>query len=304
MRFARAAFVALLSVPLPGGAAELCPSLSITAITPCASLVDPTSDILQKRIDTRLSIAGATPDSGESIWSQSREATFQSGAPALATTLFGADYRLGSRLLIGALVQMDDRIYTLPIDGEVAATDAYLAGPYAAYRLSSNVVLGARASWGEVSEGGSLRSEEAKLTTNRLLTEARLTGSWGVGGGWQLMPTAAITHVDETSVAAIPDLAGTSVAATRVIAGPAVSRSIDMGFGSSLEPFAFFKTSFELHDIAAAPGAARSTVGGGVVVNDADGYKIQAIGDYSETVGAEVPDPSLAGKVLVSVPLN
>jgi hypothetical protein len=40
------------------------------------------------------------------------------------------------------------------------------------------------------------------------------------------------------------------------------------------------------------------------VVNDADGYVIRAIGDYSETVGAEIPDETLAGKVLVSVPLN
>jgi hypothetical protein len=77
-----------------------------------------------------------------------------------------------------------------------------------------------------------------------------------------------------------------------------------MGFGSSLEPFAFFKTSFDLDDIKVGPAAARSTIGGGVVVNDAEGYVIQAMGDYSETLGATLPDQSLAGKVLVSVPLN
>ena len=304
MRYAGPALVALLSVPLPGAATELCPALSVTAITPCANLVDPASDLLQKRIDSRLRIVGAAPDDGESVWAQSRQATFQSGAPALATTFFGADYRLGSNLLLGAMVQMNDRVFTSPIDGEVAATDGYFAGPYAAYRLSSNLVLGARASWGEISDGASLASEEAKLTTNRLLTEARLSGNWDIGG-WQLMPTAAITHVDETAIAAVPGPdAGTSAGTTRVTAGPAVSRSIDMGSGSSLEPFAFFKTSFELDDIKVAPGAARSTIGGGVVVNDADGYKIQAIGDYSETVGDAAPDQSLAGKVLVSVPLN
>ncbi len=119
------------------------------------------------------------------------------------------------------------------------------------------------------------------------------------------MPTAAITHVDETAISTIPGpIAGTNLATTRVTAGPTVSRSIDTGFGSSLEPFAYFKTSFELEDISVAPGAARSTVGGGVVVSDVDGYKIQAIGDYSETVGDAAPDESLAGKVLVSVPLN
>jgi hypothetical protein len=299
-----AAFAALLIAPLPGAAAELCPALSSTTPTPCESLIDPASDLLQNRINGRLNIVGATPD-GESVWAESRQAPFQTvgGAQALTTTYFGADYRLGSDLLLGAMVQRDDRILTLPIDGEVTATDAYLAGPYAAYRLSSNLVLGGRAAFGETSNGTALLSEETDFTTNRLLTEARLSGSWGLGE-WQLMPAAAVTHVDETSIAAIPGVAETSVAMTHFTAGPEVRRPIDMGFGSSLEPFAFFKTSFDLDDLKIGPGAARNTVGGGLVVNDADGYVIQAIGNYSETMGAAIPDPSLAGKVMVSVPLN
>ena len=236
---------------------------------------------------------------------ESRQAPLQAidGAPALTTTYFGADYRLGSDLLLGAMVQRDDRIVTLPIGVELTATDAYVAGPYAAYRLSSNLVLGARASWGKASNGWTLASEEADFTTDRLLTEARLSGSWGLGE-WQLMPAAAVTHVDEIAISAIPGLSETSVTTTRFTAGPELRRSIDLGLGSSLEPFAYFKTSFDLDDIKVGPGAARSTIGGGVVVNDADGYLIQAIGDYSETVGAAIPDQSLAGKVLVSVPLN
>jgi hypothetical protein len=299
-----AAFAALLIAPLPGAAAELCPALSSTTPTPCESLIDPASDLLQNRINGRLNIVGATPD-GESVWAESRQAPFQTvgGAQALTTTYFGADYRLGSDLLLGAMVQRDDRILTLPIDGEVTATDAYLAGPYAAYRLSSNLVLGGRAAFGETSNGTALLSEETDFTTNRLLTEARLSGSWGLGE-WQLMPAAAVTHLDETSIAAIPGVAETSVAMTHFTAGPEVRRPIDMGFGSSLEPFAFFKTSFDLDDIKVGPAAARSTIGGGVVVNDAEGYVIQAMGDYSETLGATLPDQSLAGKVLVSVPLN
>ena len=304
MRHAGAAFAALLIAPFPGVAAELCPALSSTISIPCESLIDPASDLLQNRINSRLNIAGAIPDEGASVWAESRQTHFQAigGAPALTTTYFGADYRLGSDLLLGAMVQKDERIATLPI-GEVTATDAYLAGPYAAYRLSSNLVLGARASWGKISNGTVLASEEADFTTGRLLTEARLSGNWGLGE-WQLMPAAAVTHLDETAIAAMPGLAGTSVTMTRFTVGPELRRSIDMGFGSSLEPFAFFKTSFDLDDIKVGPAAARSTIGGGIVVNDADGYLIQAIGDYSETVGAATPDQSLAGKVSVSVPLN
>ena len=307
MRHAGAAFAAFLIAPFPGAAAaaELCPALSSTMTIPCESLIDPTSDLLQTRINSRLNIAGATPDDGASVWADSRQAPLQAvdRGPALTTTYFGADYRLGSDLLLGAMVQRDDRIVILPIGVELTATDAYVAGPYAAYRLSSNLVLGARASWGKASNGWTLASEEADFTTDRLLTEARLSGSWGLGE-WQLMPTAAVTHVDETAISAIPGLSETSVTTTRFTAGPELRRSIDLGLGSSLEPFAFFKTSFDLDDIKVGPGTARSTIGGGVVVNDADGYLIQAIGDYSETVGAAIPDQSLAGKVLVSVPLN
>ena len=305
MRHAGAAFAALLIAPFPGAAAELCPALSSITPTPCESLIDPASDLLQNRINSRLNIVGATPD-GESVWAESRQAPFQTvgGASALTTTYFGADYRLGSDLLLGALVQRDDRIVTLPIDGEVTATDAYLAGPYAAYRLSPNLVLGGRAAFGETSNGTALASEETDFTTSHLLTEARLSGSWGFGE-WQLMPAAAVTHLDETSIAAIPGVAETNVAMTRFTAGPELRRPIDMGFGSSLEPFAFFKTSLDLDDIKIGPpAAARNTIGGGIVMNDADGYVIQAIGNYSETVGAAIPDPSLAGKVMVSVPLN
>jgi hypothetical protein len=305
MRYAEIAFTALLIAPFPCAAAELCPALSSTNLTPCESLIDPTSDLLQTRINSRLNIAGAAPDDGQSVWAESRQAPFQTidGAPTLTTTYFGADYRLGSDLLFGAMVQMDDRIVTLPVGGEATATDAYLAGPYAAYRLNSNFVLDARASWGETSNGTTLAGEDANFTTNRLLTEARLSGSWGLGE-WQLMPAAAVTHVDETAIAAIPGLAGTSAAVTRFTAGPEVRRAIDMGFGSSLVPFAFFKTSFDLDDIKVAPGSARSTIGGGVVVNDTEGYVIQATGNYSETVGDATPDKSFAGKVMVSVPLN
>jgi hypothetical protein len=272
---------------------------------PCESLIDPASDLLQNRINSRLNISGATPDDGASVWAESRQTPLQTidGAPPLTTTYFGADYRLSSDLLLGAMVQRDDRIVTLPIGVEMTATDAYLAGPYAAYRLSSNIVLGARAAWGKTSDGTTLLSEETDFTTNHLLTEARLSGSWGMGE-WQLRPAAAVTHVDETAIAAIPGLAETSVTMTRFTAGPEVRRSIDTGFGSILEPFAFFKTSFDLDDIKVGPATARSTIGGGVVVNDADGYVIQAMGDYSETLGAAIPDQSLAGKVLVSVPLN
>ena len=42
------------------------------------------------------------------------------------------------------------------------------------------------------------------------------------------------------------------------------------------------------------PEVARNTIGVGGVLNLPEGYSIQATADYSETVGAELPDPSIA----------
>src|SRR4029079_4298559 len=140
-------------------------------------------------------------------------------------------------------------------------------------------------------------------STSRLLSEARLSGNWDFGQ-WQLMPAAAITYTDDTSVASISGLSDATVQSTRFTAGPQLRRQIDAGDVGILEPFAFFKTSLELDTVKTLPGMARNTIGGGVALSQSDGYSIQATADYSETVGSELPDQALAGKVSVSMPLQ
>ncbi len=240
------------------------------------------------------------------VWMDTRQAPTQSvslDAPAETTTYFGADYRLGSDLLIGAMVQKDDRTANLPIGGEVTASDAYLAGPYAAYRLSTNLVLGARAAFGETSDGTTLFGPDQGLGTSQLLTEARLSGNWDFGQ-WQLMPAAAITYTGDTSMASINGLADATLQSTRLTAGPQLRRQFDAGDAGIVEPFAFLKTSLELDSVKTLPGMARNTIGGGVVLTQPDGYSIQATADYSETIGSELPEQALAGKVSVSMPLQ
>jgi hypothetical protein len=304
LRLAGPVFAAFLLAPVSAWAVELCPPQASIAF--CESLIDPTSDRLQARIDSRLNLTAPTEDSSSPVWMDSRQVTSQPvsvEAPAQTTTYFGADYRLGSDLLIGAMVQRDDRSATLPIGGEVTAPDAYLAGPYAAYRLSPNLVLGARAAWGELSDSTIPLTEEQNLTKTRLLTEARLNGNWAVGK-WQVMPAASIIYTDDASVASIAGLSEATAQSTRFTAGPQLSRQFDAGDAGIVEPFAFAKTSVDLDSIKAMPGAARNTIGGGVALNQLDGYSIQATADYSETVGNELPDPALTGRVAVSMPLN
>ena len=119
------------------------------------------------RINSRLNIAGATPDDGESVWAESRQTPFQTvdGAPALTTTYFGADYRLGSDLLLGAMVQRDDRIVTLPIDVELTATDAYLPVPMQPIGCPQISSLAAGGLRGNLRWPGRLLSEETDFTT-------------------------------------------------------------------------------------------------------------------------------------------
>ncbi len=134
----------------------------------------------------------------------------------------------------------------------MTAPDAYLAGPYAAYRLSQNLVLGARAAWGEISDGTTPISEAQIFTTNRLLTEARLSGNWAFGQ-WQLMPAASISYVGDTTVASISGLSNATAQTTRFTAGPQLRRLIDAGDAGILEPFAFCKTSLDLESVKVMP---------------------------------------------------
>lgn len=297
--------MALLLAPFPAAAAELCPPASSVRVALCESLIDPTSDRLQARIDSRLDITAPTEDSASPIWLDTRQLASQPAsldAPALTATYFGADYRVGSALLIGAMVQRNDRSANPLIADEDTTPDAYLAGPYAAYRLSPNVVLGARAAWGETSDLAVAESDQQSLTKSRLLTEARLSGNWAVGK-WQLMPAASITYVDDTAVASVSGLTDAAAQTTRLTAGPQIRRQFDAGDAGSLEPFAFFRTSLDLDSII-VPDAARNTIGGGVALNQPDGYSIQAIANFSETIGVELPDPAVTGKVSVSMPLQ
>jgi len=306
LRFFASALAALLLAPFPGAAAELCPPASSVRLALCESLIDPTSDRLQARIDSRLNITAPTEDSASPVWLDTRQLASQPvslDAPALTATYFGADYRVGSDLLIGAMVQRNEWSTNPLIDREETTPDAYLTGPYAAYRLSPNLVLGARAAWGETSDGITFESDQQSLTKSRLLTEARLSGNWAVGQ-WQLMPAASVTYVDDTAVASVSRLPDATAKTTRLTAGPQIRRQFDAGEVGSLEPFAFFRTSLDLDSISVVPDAARNTIGGGVALTQPDGYSIQAIANFSETIGVELPDPTLTGKVSVSMPLQ
>ncbi len=241
------------------------------------------------------------------VWAESRREEFREERDRgkrsnTQTTYVGADYRLKSKVLFGAMVQFDDTQKNFSTARDGVETEAYMAGPYVAYRVTPNLTLGARAAWGGANDSTYDGARSASFATSRALTQAHVNGNWDLGK-WKLMQSTAVTYVDETAVASASGLNETSIDATRFSTGPELKRPIDAGDGNSVEPFAFFKTSLELDDPRVRPDTARNTLGGGLMLSKPESYSIRATAERSESVGALTPDEEMTGKVSVSVPL-
>lgn len=235
------------------------------------------------------------------LWAQGRNQRF-TGDGAIKTgsaftTYLGADYRLRRDLLIGGMIQFDDERQTILATREAIDGTAYMAGPYMAYRLSPNVLLDAKAGWGMVHDSAIAGTEAMSLASDRLLTEARLTGNWG-WNAWQLSQTGAVTYLRAASgirIAGVPDI-------TRFSIGPELKRRIDSGNGASVEPFVFLKSSLDLDGAIPGVPVAQNTIGGGVTLAKPDKYNIRALADFTD--GANSADQVATGKVSVSVPAS
>ena len=179
------------------------------------------------------------------LWAQGRSQRFIDDGTKrgnAVTTTLGADYRWDRNLLIGGMVQLDGSHQTILASPDATAGSAYLAGPYLAYRLSPNVVLDAKAAWGTAHDSAASGAANIDLTANRMLSGARLTGQWG-WNAWQLSQSGAVTYFDETSHGIAP-MQASSAGITRFSVGPELKRHIDTGNGASIEPFAFFRSSW------------------------------------------------------------
>ena len=239
------------------------------------------------------------------MWTKGRrESLTEDGATAkevdALTTYVGADYRMSQDFLFGGLVQFDEarqNILTTPdaIDGK-----AFMAGPYLAYRLTPHVTVDAKAAWGSAQDSAMIGDDSARFATQRMLSEAKVKGSWTINQ-WHLSQSGAVTYFDETSNSDIGGIAGTSVDVTRLSVGPELKRQFDTGSGASVEPFAFFKSSVDLSEMALQDPAAFNTVGGGVVLVKPENFNIRAQADYTESTD-DISVPEARGKVLVSVP--
>jgi len=235
------------------------------------------------------------------IWAQGRRELFVDNGTLQAnalTSYVGADYRWHGDLLIGGMVQLDDSRRSILASPDASEGAAFMAGPYMAYRVTPNIRLDAKAAWGTAHDSAVSGANSISLDTNRMLTEARLTGDWG-WNSWQLSQSGALTYAGETSDG-MAGISAESIDVARFTVGPELKRHIDTGIGASIEPFAFFKSSLDLTDAASAAPLAQNTIGGGVTLARPDTYNIRAMADFTESNNGA--DQVATGKVMVTVP--
>lgn len=233
------------------------------------------------------------------LWAKGRREDFGDVATDgnALTTFMGADYRVDNDLLVGGMVQLDEARQT-SLTETGAAGSANMTGPYLAYRVTPHITFDAKTAWGMGEDNTVVGDERTAFTTQRMLSEAKVTGQWG-WQGWQLSQSGGVSYLDETT-AKTPELAGTSVDVTRLSVGPELKRRFEAG-ETSIEPFAFFKSSVDLSGEALADPNALNTIGGGITFVEPDSYSIRATAGYSESTASTDPG-SASGKVSVSVP--
>jgi hypothetical protein len=232
------------------------------------------------------------------VWAKGRvESANEDGTKRIgaATTYVGADYKASRDFLFGGMVQLDDSRQSIVAAPEAADGKAFMAGPYMAYRVTPHVTLDAKAGWGAADDSAFAETGNARFATDRLQSEAKLSGNWGYGQ-WQFNQSGAVTYLGEQT-----DAIGNSVDVTRFSVGPEVKRHFDTKGGAAVEPFAFFKSSLDLGDTALADPVARNTVGAGVSLIKPENFDIRATADYTESTNS-ADAPATTGKVQVSVP--
>ncbi|MFD0987172.1 autotransporter outer membrane beta-barrel domain-containing protein [Methyloligella solikamskensis] len=218
------------------------------------------------------------------------------------TTYVGADYKLNSDTLVGGMVQSDEADQHVVGTSEEVDGKAYMAGPYAAYRVTDKVIVDAKSLWGQSNDVARTGEDAASYATNRSLTQARVSGNWGIKK-MQLTPSGAVTHITEDADIPVAGVGSEHIEETRVSIRPEIKRPFQAGENKKIEPFAYFESSLNVDDSDFTNAAPINKVGGGVALTKTDDYSIRATMDYTETMNSEL-DPSASGRVSVNVPIG
>lgn len=275
-----------------------------------------------------LGLAAKAPAGGKAkpspfdIWIEGKYTSFSDGKGAsdrdgyFGLVSVGADYVLSKSLLVGMLVQADSMHETDETKTSEIKGTGWMAGPYAAVRLSKDIFWQGRAAWGrsdnEVSPFGTYTDS---FETSRWLFATSLSGRWS-SGPWVFMPSVSVTYLEDTSEAyrdtfgvLIPEVESRLGQAK---AGPKVGYSFDTG-GVRIEPYAgldliwnfadeLSASGLALGDDASGPDGVRGKAEIGLDASTADGLRVGLSGSYD---GIGTSDyRAVTGRASLRVPLN
>ena len=202
--------------------------------------------------------------------------------------------------------------------GSQTSGNGWMAGPYAAVRLTENVFLRGRAAWGRSSNDVSpFLTYSDTFTSRRWLLSASLTGSWRQDA-WSFKPLASIGYMEDTADS-YTDTFGAFVPQVRsrigqAKIGPEFGYRFQLGEGTVVEPHAgvqliwdyvrnlsaagFVDSNGDATGLAELRGKAdlglRATLSGGVAIDVSGSY------DGIGSSGLQ----AVTGQAAVRVPLD
>jgi len=178
------------------------------------------------------------------IWAEGTLANFDSlGQDGRFSVLYvGADYVANEKLLIGALVQLDD--FKSESDTQVGDVDGngFMIGPYATARLSKNIYVDGRVAWGESDNSISpLGTFVDDFETDRFLIAGSVTGDFNLDRTWNIRPTVSLRNLSENQKA-YTDSLGVSIpeqtiSTSEVSFSPRVEKQIALNNGWTVRPY-------------------------------------------------------------------
>lgn len=251
------------------------------------------------------------------IWSDGRLEYFRSEGDVsgrFGVVRVGADYLIAPNVLIGALAQYD--YLSEKSTGYEISGKGFMVGPYAEFRLADGLFFDTKALWGRSTNDISpFRTYTDEFTTNRWLASARISGSW-THDAWHVSPRAEIAYFSERSERYI-DGTGGAIDGQRVSlgqfkAGPKISYRHITADGVLIEPHMTVEGIWAFGHDKAAQGLAGSQIierspedfqlrmSGGVVVEGANGVRLDMTGHYSGL--GQRRTRSGGGKVSLTVP--
>jgi len=215
----------------------------------------------------------------------------------------GLDLSLMPQIMVGALVQLDERAGP-SLYGPSSLTDlGWMAGPVAKVSLPPGISLEARAAWGE-------REPEASASEERRLVNARLSAT-RTFGHWRFSPSIAVNYQEERQSFAYSPADGEfgshTAGSGRVDIRPELSYRFDLDGAAFIEPRAAIGSFWDIDSLSKlTPGGtedgARIKAEAGVTVGTPSGTTLRATGVIEE--GSAGNADNWSGRFQLNVPLK